>query len=70
MLQALGLVVIRNKNDYATTDSYIKVRNRAKIRKQYNQAPHLTQDKLHKIIVPQGELFATGPHFEQIWSTR
>ena len=32
---------------------HLKVRKRAKIRNQYNQAPHLTQDTNEKVITSQ-----------------
>ena len=45
MLQALGFVVIRNKFDYATTDSLHKSKKEGKDQELINQLPHLTQNK-------------------------
>ena len=58
MLKALGFLVIRNKFDYATTDSLHKSKKEGKIMNEYNQAQHLTQDKptLNK-CTPGRELF-------------
>ena len=40
----------------ATTCVLIKVRNRAKIKNRYNQAPHLTQDTNGKVTTSQSDI--------------
>ena len=51
--------------------AFVKARQRAKIRKRYNQAPHLTQDTNGKVTTPQLDItnesqevspFRTGDH--------
>ena len=55
-----GLAVNSDCSHHLDTIHYTNVRKRAKIRNQYNQAPHLTQDTNGKVTTSQLDITNEG----------